>query len=134
MKSLLALIALLCLSQTANAHSWYSKKVDPVYGNSCCGGIDCAQWVILPGEISAEENGIRVRLSLERTKTINVLSQFPIDALVTWDRVQTSEDGNLAWSKSAFTNNTGKQLWALASRLAVSCLLPAIPRQVVSRF
>jgi hypothetical protein len=88
-------LAVLCLSAAvANAHSWYSGKTDPVYGQSCCGGSDCAQWKILPGELSAEEDGIRVRLSHERTRLINPYSQSPIDALVKWDRVQPSEDGN----------------------------------------
>jgi hypothetical protein len=78
----------------AHAHSWYSGKKDPVYGGSCCGGTDCATWTILPGELSAEEDGIRVRLPQERAKLINPYSQQPIDALVKWDRVQPSEDGN----------------------------------------
>ena len=94
MKALLATLVLVLTASGATAHSWYSGKVDPVYGQSCCGGNDCAQWVILPGELSAEEDGIRVRLSLERTRKINPISQFPIDALVKWDRVQPSEDGN----------------------------------------
>lgn len=94
MKFGLALTLLALTATSANAHSWYSKKVDPVYGQSCCGGMDCAQWRILPGELSAEADGIRVRLSLERTREINRLSTAPIDALVTWDRVQPSEDGN----------------------------------------
>lgn len=84
----------LLLSGLAHAHSWYSKKTDPEWGNSCCGGSDCAMWAIEPGEISAEAEGIRVRLSLERTRTINQFSTSPIDALVTWNRVQPSEDGN----------------------------------------
>ena len=78
----------------AEAHSWYKYKTDPVYHNSCCGGQDCAMWAILPGELSAEANGLRVRLSLERSRMINPYSQYPIDAVVIWDRVQPSEDGN----------------------------------------
>lgn len=76
------------------AHSWYSEKVDPVYGQSCCGGSDCAAWQIMPGEIEAEADGYRVRLSLERSRMINPNSAAPIDALVKWQRVQPSEDGN----------------------------------------
>jgi hypothetical protein len=87
-------IALAAIPSTALAHSWYKDKIDPVYGNSCCGINDCAPWIIQPGELTAEENGFRVRLSLERTKQFNPQSQAPIDALVTWDRVQLSEDGN----------------------------------------
>lgn len=75
-------------------HSWYSEKKDPVYLQSCCGGSDCAAWKIEPGELTAEATGYRVRLSLKKSKTINPYSAFPIDALVTWNRVQPSEDGN----------------------------------------
>ena len=78
----------------AFAHSWYSEKVDPVYKQSCCGGSDCAAWKIEPGELTAEATGYRVRLSLEKSKTINPYSMEPIDALVIWDRVHPSEDGN----------------------------------------
>ena len=92
--TLTAIIIFLAAAYPANAHSWYSNKSDPVYHNSCCGGNDCAMWAILPGEISAEANGLRVRLSLERTQLINPHSLLPIDALVVWDRVQPSEDGN----------------------------------------
>lgn len=59
------------------AHSWYSEKVDPVYGQSCCGGSDCAAWQIMPGEIEAEADGYRVRLSLERSRMINPNSAAP---------------------------------------------------------
>jgi hypothetical protein len=93
-RALLTAVVLGVMASSAFAHSWYSGKTDPVYGQSCCGGTDCAQWKILPGELSAEEDGIRVRLSHERTKLINPYSQAPIDALVKWDRVQPSEDGN----------------------------------------
>lgn len=51
-------------------------------------------WAIFPGEISAETAGLRVRLSVERSRFINPRSVAPIDALVLWDRVQPSEDGN----------------------------------------
>lgn len=90
-----AVLAVLLATATASwSHSWYSEKMDPVYRTACCGGKDCATWAIQPGEISAEANGLRVRLSLERSRTINPGSQYPIDALVIWDRVQPSEDGN----------------------------------------
>lgn len=51
-------------------------------------------WAIQPGEISATADGIRVQLSLERTRTINPYSTEPLDGLVEWARVQPSEDGN----------------------------------------
>jgi hypothetical protein len=88
-----ALVAVfLCLP--ASAHSWYSGKKDPVFKSSCCGGTDCATWRIQPGEYSLEATGVRVRLTLERTRTINKYSIAPIDALVDYTRIQPSEDGN----------------------------------------
>lgn len=101
-------------SSPAHPHSWYSQKVDPVYRNGCCGGHDCREWLIQPGEISAEENGIRVRLSLERTKQINPNSIAPVDALVTWDRVQPSEDGN--WHLCIMDS------WRMDARAGIWCL------------
>jgi hypothetical protein len=76
------------------AHSWYSEKVDPVYKAPCCGGNDCAMLKIDPGVLSAEEGGYRIRLTPEQANKINRYTLMPLDALVTWDRVQPSEDGN----------------------------------------
>lgn len=87
-------IAALALGQQARAHSWYSEKVDPVFKQSCCGGNDCGLWRVQPGELYAERDGYHIILSLERSRTINRYSENPIDALVPWDRVQPSEDGN----------------------------------------
>jgi hypothetical protein len=91
----IAVLAVLVATTTAAfSHSWYQYHTDPVFHHSCCGGQDCAMWAIQPGELSAEDAGYRVRLSLERTRYINPNSIAPIDALVIWDRVQPSEDGN----------------------------------------
>ena len=79
---------------SANAHLWYSEKRDPVYKNGCCGGSDCAELQIVPGVLSAEKDGYRIRLTYEQAKAINPNSVFPLDALVEWERVQPSEDGN----------------------------------------
>ena len=87
-------LALAAASSTVQAHSWYSEKKDPVFKHSCCGGTDCAQLVITRTAFSAEENGYRIRLTLEETRKINPYSMAPINAVVTWDRVQPSEDGN----------------------------------------
>lgn len=89
--ALFLVTAILCAP--AQAHSWYSEKTDPVFKQSCCGGSDCASWRIDPGELTAEPAGYRVRLSLEKSKSINAYSMAPIDAVVPWDRVQPSEDG-----------------------------------------
>jgi hypothetical protein len=102
------LLALAFLAAPAFAHSWYSEKVDPVFRNSCCGGSDCGMWRIQEGEIMAERDGLHVRLSLDRSRLINPYSVKPIDALVTWNRVQPSEDGNWhicisSWSRDGQT-------------------------------
>lgn len=94
MRFLLA-IFLLVLAAPAAAHEWYSEKRDPLYPRqSCCGGMDCAQLQIEPGVLSAEADGYRVRLTLEQSRRINPWSKAPIDALIVWERVQPSEDGN----------------------------------------
>lgn len=78
----------------ALAHEWYSQRKDPVYKQSCCGGSDCARLMIEPGVLEGTAEGYRVRLSLEQSRRINPYSVFPIDALIPWERVQPSEDGN----------------------------------------
>ena len=82
------------LSETANAHSWYSEKIDPVFRQSCCGGSDCGKMIISKGVLTAEPDGYHIKLTLEQTKEINPYSMAPIDATVSWDRIQPSEDGN----------------------------------------
>lgn len=94
MKRLILALAFICIAAPASAHMWYSGRTDPVYHNSCCGGNDCAMWAIQPGEISATAEGIRVTLSLARTRQINPYSSAPLDGIVLWSRVQPSEDGN----------------------------------------
>jgi hypothetical protein len=78
----------------AFGHSWYKEKKDPVYQQGCCGDYDCSPLAIEPGVLWAVEEGYRVVLTLEQSRAINPMSSAPIDALVTWDRVQPSEDGN----------------------------------------
>jgi hypothetical protein len=94
MRHIALALALTLLATPALAHGWYSKKTDPVYGDGCCGNNDCEMWAIQPGELEAVEHGFRVRLSHERTMQFNPGSRAAIDALVIWERVQPSEDGN----------------------------------------
>ena len=82
------------LAARAFAHQWYSDKKDPVYNQSCCGGTDCGQLVVTPANVTAEERGYRIRLTLEEARRINPYTVSGIDALVEWNRVQPSEDGN----------------------------------------
>jgi hypothetical protein len=92
--ALAALGALLLGMPQAHAHGWYAEKSDPVYGNPCYGGTDCGMLVIAREVLTAEPGGYRIRLTLEETRRINPYSAAPIDALVTWNRIQPSEDGN----------------------------------------
>jgi hypothetical protein len=93
--ALVAAFVFLAPVVAALAHSWYNEKRDPLYPNqSCCGGMDCAQLLIEPGVLTAEPDGYRVRLTLEQSQRINRYSTSPIDALIEWERVQPSEDGN----------------------------------------
>lgn len=89
-----ALLGGIAVAADARAHEWYSRKTDPIYGYSCCGGFDCAMLVVKPGVLTAEPEGYRIRLTREETQKINPYSVAPIDALVPWSRVQMSEDGN----------------------------------------
>ena len=80
---------------SAQAHDWYSQKVDPVHKKGCCGGSDCAVLPIdIPGVLSVEKDGYRVRLTLEQAQKINPYRIQAFDHLIPWDRVQPSEDLN----------------------------------------
>lgn len=87
-------VSLICMTGIAYAHSFYSKYHDPIFKNNCCGGSDCNLLTITPANVSAEADGYRVVLTLAETQRINPHSIKPINALVTWDRVIPSEDGN----------------------------------------
>lgn len=89
-----AVLAAFLWAVPAFSHDWYGDRRDPVYRWGCCGGSDCATWTIRPGSITAEPTGYRIRLTLAEARAINPYSQFPIDALIVWPRVQQSEDGN----------------------------------------
>lgn len=91
--TLLCLVAIVVLATQAHAHSWYSKRSDPVLRNSCCGGTDCAELLIEPGVLEAVPDGYRIRLTVDQAKRINPYTLLPLDTVVPWDRVQDSEDG-----------------------------------------
>lgn len=84
---------MLLLVAPAQAHEWYSSRVDPVYRNSCCGGHDCAELKIAPGVLEAEDEGYRIRLDAGQVREINPSAVGAVDALVPWSRIQDSEDG-----------------------------------------
>lgn len=89
---ILTAIAFLCVSQTADAHSWYSQRRDPIFRmTTCCGGTDCAP---LPSHaMQFTPDGLRVVLTLDEAKAINPGRTEPFDALIPFDRIQVSEDG-----------------------------------------
>ncbi len=92
---ILIVTALVGMASAAHAHSWYSKKVDPVFKQSCCGGTDCKEFIAIPGvSLIAETEGYRVILTAAQAMKINPYTVAPINAVVTYDRVQPSEDGN----------------------------------------
>lgn len=96
---LIALAVFLLLAGPAHSHAWYAQKQDPVYLNGCCGGYDCHE--LDGGLVEAEAEGYRIRLTLQQAQQINEYTIEPIDALVTWARVQPSMDGN--WHLCIFT-------------------------------
>ncbi len=92
-RCLLLLIAFCSLIVPAVAHSWYSERRDPIFGQTttCCGGTDCAP---LPSHaMQFTPDGLRVVLSLEEARRINPLREEPFDQLIPFDRIQVSEDG-----------------------------------------
>ncbi len=94
--ALAALVAVFVfLAPLAHSHEWYSEKKDPVFKHSCCGGTDCNEFAAVPDEtITAEAGGYRIILTHEQAKKINPYAMSGINGLVTWERVQPSEDGN----------------------------------------
>lgn len=100
---LAAVIGWQVLVLNAQAHDWYSFKRDPVHGWSCCGGNDCAVFKVKRGiNLIAQTEGYRIVLSTEEAREINPLARFPIDAVVTWDRVQMSETNDWGLCISAY--------------------------------
>lgn len=77
----------------AAAHEWYSKRRDPVFSQTtCCGGSDCAP--LPPHAISITPDGqLRVTLTVEEARRINPVRRYGFDQIISFDRIQTSEDG-----------------------------------------
>lgn len=88
----LTALAFLFVSQTADAHSWYGKRRDPIFnGTTCCGGTDCGP--LPPHSMQITPDGLRVVLTLDEAKKINPARSQPFDVLIPFDRIQVSEDG-----------------------------------------
>ncbi len=85
-------LVLLVIAVPAYAHSWYSERRDPIYNQtSCCGGTDCAP--LPPHAIQITPEGLRVTLTVEEARVINPVRRYGFDRLITFDRIQVSEDG-----------------------------------------
>jgi hypothetical protein len=93
MRALIIAATLAAFSAEAMAHSWYSKRRDPIFSTTtCCGGYDCAP---LPqSSITFTPDGdLRVTLSLEEARKINPGRVEPFDEVIPFDRIQVAEDG-----------------------------------------
>lgn len=92
MLAALMLAAMVMLaSAPAHAHEWYARRSDPVFNNGCCLN-DCNEFS--GSLIEAEADGYRIRLTVKQAREVNKLASAPVDALVPWNRIQDSEDGN----------------------------------------
>jgi hypothetical protein len=90
---LLSLTALPFLSLTADAHSWYSEKRDPIFSQTtCCGGTDCAPLPAHAITITPDGN-LRITLTVEEARRINPIRRYGFDKVINFDRIQNSEDG-----------------------------------------
>ena len=92
-RAMIAAGLLAVMGAEAMAHSWYSKRRDPIYSTTtCCGGTDCAP---LPAHAMSftPEGDLRVTLTLEEAKRINPARVEPFDEIIPFERIQISEDG-----------------------------------------
>jgi len=93
MKIWITLAALLFSATAASAHSWYSKKRDPIYNQtSCCGGTDCAPLPAHAISITPDGN-LRITLTVEEARRINPVRRYGFDRVIQFERIQNSEDG-----------------------------------------
>lgn len=93
MRSFLIIATLGVMASEAAAHQWYSERRDPIFNQtSCCGGTDCAP--LPPHAISITPDGdLRVTLTVEEARAINPVRRYGFDKVISFDRIQTSEDG-----------------------------------------
>lgn len=98
----LALLTLAAMASDARPHDWYSGTHDPVTGGQCCstakgdGYGDCHTLDIVPGVLTPEADGYRLRLTLEQARKINPRRNAPVDTLIPWKRIQPAADGKYA--------------------------------------
>jgi hypothetical protein len=92
-RAILSAAVLAALTSSALAHSWYGERRDPVFSaTTCCGGLDCAP--LPPHAISITPDGqLRVTLTVEEARRINPIRRYGFDKIISFDRIQLSEDG-----------------------------------------
>jgi hypothetical protein len=73
----IAVTALLVLTETASAHSWYTRT-------NCCNGNDCAEVPADAGWVVMERHGYQITLTLEQAKLVNPEATVPINAFIPW--------------------------------------------------
>ena len=87
------ILVLICAAAAIKAHSHehYSASKNPVSGENCCGGSDCAPandaW------ISMESGGYHVILTTAQVAAVNPRSTLPVDTIVPYNDVLPSFDG-----------------------------------------
>jgi len=81
-------LAILCGS--ARAHEGYAGLSDPVTGNGCCGGNDCAPVPLDVDWVTPVEGGYQVNLTVEQAKMFNPEATKAISEIVPEARVLTA--------------------------------------------
>ena len=91
---ILALGAMLMwFAATAEAHGHYTGRTDPVTGNGCCGGNDCAPVPLAANWVRPVADGFQVTLTVEQARAVNPNAELPINVIVPWSRVMTLTGG-----------------------------------------
>lgn len=102
----------------AHAHEGYAGMRDPVTGNGCCGGNDCAPVPLDVDWVHPVQDGFLVDLTVEQAKLFNKDSTIPIHVMVPFARVLTSLNeatGSPALYHICIWNDTLKCLFVVSS-------------------
>jgi hypothetical protein len=92
----LALAVILAMTSPAAARDWYSVRRDPIYNTqTCCGGHDCAP--VKPEFVHRDPatGDLRITIPLEEARKIFYNRMEPFDEVIPYERIQTSEDGQV---------------------------------------
>jgi hypothetical protein len=80
---------LLMWAASAQAHDWYTDRVDPVTNSRCCGGTDCGPVPLDANWVEPTPDGLRVTMTVAEVQTINKSANHGLNTTVPWARVQT---------------------------------------------